>query len=446
MKKHRFFVPFLFFGLLATFAPTETLAKDEWIKVRSKNFYLIGNAADKDIRRVATRLEQFRVVFNSLFPGMKFSSPIPTTVIVFKNDKVFKPYKPVNEAGKATEWVAGYFQPGEDINYITLTTEGERSETFRTIFHEYIHFLVDNTMGRSNVPPWFNEGLAEYYERFLIENDQKVTLGDPNWDSLARLRSSQLIPLETFFNINYPTLHQQGKHGAGVFYAQSWALIHYLVQGGNGAKNNQLGQFLDLMMKGAKTRDAFNQAFQMDFPVMEAAFRKYIGQASLTASVFTFKQKLLFEADIHSSPMTEAEAKANLGDLLSHSRRLDDAEAHLLEALALDGGSVMANSSMGYVKMRQRKFDEAKKYLEKAAVADQQNFMVHYRYAYTLSREFTSEQNSISRYSDDTAVKMREALTKAISLNPGYPESYGLMAMVSMVRQERLDEGIANLK
>jgi hypothetical protein len=37
--------------------------KDEWISVRSKNFFLIGDAKEKDIIKVATKLEQFREVF-----------------------------------------------------------------------------------------------------------------------------------------------------------------------------------------------------------------------------------------------------------------------------------------------------------------------------------------------------------------------------------------------
>lgn len=405
MRKPRIFVPFVLFIFLFVFAQTQGFAKDDWVKVKSKNFYLIGNAADKDIRRVANKLEQFRVVFSSLFPGMKFTSPIPTTVIVFKSGKAFGPYKPVNAAGKTTEWTAGYFQPGEDINYIALSTEGEKDETYRTIFHEYVHLLVDNTMGRSNVPPWFNEGLAEYYEQFSIENDQKVTLGGLNNDSLYLLSTTKLIPLETFFNVDYTGLHQQGSHGAGIFYAQSWAMIHYLIQGNHGARLKQMGNFLDLLVKGVKTREAFDQAFQTDYATMETELKNYVAQRKFNVSIATFQQKLQFEAEMQGAPVTEAEAKATLGDLLAHTRRLDEAEAHLSEALALDGESVMANTSMGFVKMRQRKFDEAKKYLEKAAAVDQQNYLVYFRYAYTLSREYTDSNDLISTFSDETAGK-----------------------------------------
>src|SRR5438132_6352797 len=134
-------------------------AKDTWTSVHSKNFTLVGNASEKDIRLVANRLEQFRQVFGLLFPTVTLNSPVPTTVIVFKSDSSYKPFK-VNPN------VSGYFQPGEDVNYITLSTEkSSDDQPFRTIFHEYVHLLVENTMG-ATVPLSFKVGLAEYYSTF----------------------------------------------------------------------------------------------------------------------------------------------------------------------------------------------------------------------------------------------------------------------------------------
>ncbi|MBA3694170.1 MAG: hypothetical protein H0W77_12160, partial [Acidobacteria bacterium] len=227
MKLYEVFskIALLCFVLFITF--TTVAAKDEWVRVRSKNFQLVGNAAEKDIRRVAAKLEQFRETFRQLFTRVNFSSPVPTNVIVFKNDKSFRDFKPVGDDGKRTDWIAGYFLGGEDVNYIVLTTEGEKSYTYRTIFHEYIHYLVDNDLGRSNVPPWFNEGLAEYYEMFEIENDQKVTLGALNQGHLLLLQQNKLIPFEQFFNVDNYSLQRQGHDGAGLFYAQAWALMHY---------------------------------------------------------------------------------------------------------------------------------------------------------------------------------------------------------------------------
>ena len=79
-------------------------AADTWTKVTSKNFTLVGNASEKDIRQVATRLEQFRDVFTKLLSAAKFDAPVPTTVIVFKSMSAYKPFNPRN--------YAGYFQKG----------------------------------------------------------------------------------------------------------------------------------------------------------------------------------------------------------------------------------------------------------------------------------------------------------------------------------------------
>src|ERR1700730_4902143 len=85
--------------LLCLGASSATQAKDNWISVRSKNFLLVGNAGEKDIRKVATRLEQFRDVFTRLLPGAKFETPVPTTVIVFKSMSSYKPFNFGNNAG-----------------------------------------------------------------------------------------------------------------------------------------------------------------------------------------------------------------------------------------------------------------------------------------------------------------------------------------------------------
>ncbi|HEX6732302.1 MAG TPA: hypothetical protein VF074_19955, partial [Pyrinomonadaceae bacterium] len=155
--------------LLAVVSQHNTVAaKDTWVSVRTKNFFLIGNGGDKEVKRVGLKLEQFREVFTRLFPNIKFNTPVPTTVVVFKNDSSFGPFK-------ARPNSAGYFQSGPDVNYIALTTDPNYEEPYSTIFHEYTHLLVNNTF--SNAPLWFNEGLAEYYSTFQISDDKKIVLG-----------------------------------------------------------------------------------------------------------------------------------------------------------------------------------------------------------------------------------------------------------------------------
>jgi hypothetical protein len=226
---------------------------------------LIGNAGEKEMRQVATRLEQFRDVFTRLFSGAKFDTPVPTTVIVFKSMGAYKPFNPGNNAG--------YFQPGEDVNYITLTTDATQNP-FSVIYHEYVHLLVENTTG--NMPAWFNEGLAEYYSTFSIEEDRKVHLGELIPYHLETLREGKLYPLRSLFAVDHYSPEYNEGSKRGIFYAESWALVHYLILGNGGQRLPQLGKFIELLNANVAVDEAARQAFQTDLDTLQKEFKKYI--------------------------------------------------------------------------------------------------------------------------------------------------------------------------
>ena len=419
---------------LATFSTVQ--AKDNWTSVRSKNFTLIGNASEKDIRKVATRLEQFRDVFARLFPGARFETPIPTTVIVFKSMSSYKPFNSGNNAG--------YFQKGEDVNYITLTTELSAQNPYSVIYHEYVHLLVDNTSG--NVPAWFNEGLAEYYSSFDIEEDRKAHLGELIPYHLETLRQEKLLPLRTLFAVDHysPYYNESGKRG--VFYAESWALVHYLILGNNGQRVPQLGKFLQLIGANVGIDEAFKQAFRMDVESLEKELKKFIEGHTFRMQIATFEHKLEFDSDMKATPLSEAEAQSYLGDLLLHLSRLNDAEARLQQALALDPNITMAQASLGILRARQGQFAEARKNLQEAVKGDSNNYLAHYYYAYALSREGMDTNNFVRSYPPETTSIMRAELKKAIELSPTFPESYSLLAFVNMISGDQLDDSINLLK
>jgi tetratricopeptide (TPR) repeat protein len=427
-------------------APAErgVYAKDTWVSVRSNNFFLVGNASEKEIRQVATRLEQFRDVFRQLFPKMNFTSPVPTTVVVFKSDSSYKPFKPVAD-GKTVQ-VAGYFQSGREVNYITLTTEKREERPYGTIFHEYVHLLVNNTLGRTSIPPWFNEGLAEYYSTFDIEDDQKVYLGNLISYHLQLLRTTQLLPLDKLFAVDYYSLERNKHDARGLFYAQSWLLLHYLIQGNEGKRVSQLGVFLNQLRQNAPAEKAFRQAFQTDYAGMQNELKGYLQRHSYRGQVVTFKEKLEFDAEMKTAPISDAEAQAYLGDLLYHIRRPEDAKTRLKQALALDSKLAMAHASLGMVLMEEKKFSEAREQLQQAVAESSSNYLAHYYYAYALSREVMTEGQPVFGFPADSVQKMRAELGKAIKLKPDFPESYHLLAFVNLVTGEQLDESIAMIK
>lgn len=426
--------------LLCLFLSSATIqlvsAKDTWTSVRSKNFSLVGNASEKEIRQVAMKLEQFRHVFRMLFPKLNFNSPVPTTVIVFKNNNSYKPFK-------TNPNLVGYFQSGPDVNYITLAAEQRHGDSpYAIIFHEYVHLLLDNTLGDS-VPRWFNEGMAEYYSTFEMDDAaRKVILGSLISNHVLYLRDQKLLPLQTLFEVDEKSPYYNESNKMNVFYAESWMLIHYLLQGKNGQRRGQLAAFVNLLTKKVPVDEAFKQAFQIGFEDLEKEFKSYISGARYMATSVTFKEPLVLDSEMQASPLSEAEANAYLADLLLHTNRPKEAESYLQQALVQDPNLAMAHASLGMLRFRERRFAEARSALERAINANSNNYLAHYYYAFVLSKQGDADQTLIFSYPPETAKTIQSELKKAIALKPDFPESYSLSAFVKLVMGEELDEAV----
>lgn len=437
----------LFFAvlfLILAFGSTAASAKDVWLNVKSENFNLYGNASEKEIRRAATKLEQFRETFRLVFASTKLETAVPTNVIVFKSNSYYKEFKPKRADGKTDNFVAGFFQPGEDVNYITLSMDGDDTETFKTIFHEYVHSILNANFSRITIPPWFNEGLAEYYSTFQIRDNRVASLGLPLSEHLEMLSRGELMPLESLFAVSGYGLLQMPEGPRSVFYAESWALIHYLVQTG---KTDGLNKFLTSINNGEDAKASFEKAFLMDYKQMEKELRKYARSGTFKYHSISFKNELTFDTDMAVTPIDEGDANAILGDLLYHNNRVEDAEPYLAKALAAHPESTVANTAMGMSRFRAGKYDEAGAFLEKVVSENSNYHFVCYLYALVLTKPAADGARSVS---EDTAKKAVGLLKRSIELDPKFFASYDLLAYVSLTsgvaRDEAADAVSAALK
>ncbi len=411
--------------------------KDNWTRVRSNNFLLVGNASEKKIREVAVRLEQFREGFGRLLPGFRYDTAVTTTVIVFKSNDSFDPYKPLYQ-GKPSD-VSGYFQSGEDVHYIALSTEPGVEDPLQIIFHEYVHLLLHNTV--RNVPPWLDEGLAEYYSTFAVENQgRRVFLGRIIPRHLKTLREN-LIPLKTFLDVDRNSSYYNERDKTGIYYAQAWALVHYLILGNDRKRQPQVGTFLELLRDGVKADRAFQEAFQCDAETLENELKAYLRRSSFPLQMISLVQEIKPLVELSSNEISEAEARAHLGDLLLHTDRLTDASTLLEQSLSLEPQLSLAHASLGIVRVKQKRFSEAIEHLKRARGANP-TYLTYYYHAFALSRWGMDDTLTVTQYEPRVVDTMRSDLLRAIKLNPRFPESYTLLAFINLVQEEQLDESI----
>jgi tetratricopeptide (TPR) repeat protein len=418
-------------------------AADKWLGIRSKNFQLVGNAGESDIRRVSRTLEEFRSALAMMFPKMDQTAAVPVTVLVFKNDESLKPYKPLYQGTPSN--ALAFFQPGEDINYIALTATMASPSV---VLHEYVHFLLRENVG--GLPLWITEGFAECYSTFeLGSKANEFSVGKAPDRHVAMLnQTAQLIPLKRLQMIqqNSPEYNEDSKQG--LFYAESWAFVHYLMLGAEGKRRTQFVQFLTALGRGEPFEDSFGEAFQTDYGTLEDEVRDYVRKRTSWPSMkIASRQDLQIDVrSINTTTLSEAESEFYLGDLLLHLNRPADAEPHLTAALAKTPSLSQAQTSLAMLRVRQKKYDDALDLLKKAAEADSKNPMIDYYYAYVLDRADSDAMAAVKGLPADRYELMRSYSKKSMELAPRFIEAYALFARINLTAGEHLDEAEAALK
>ena len=421
-----------------------------WVSVRSQNCLVEGGAGEGELRRVAARLEEYRAAFSRLLSGEHFDAGVPTAVVVFPDADAYAPFRPVLR-GQTASGVAGYFQPGADVNYITLARDGDLARDPSTLLHEYTHLLVNNHFRAA--PLWLKEGLAEFYSTARVSADgRRLTLGEPPPRRARDLRGRDLIPLQELFEVDHTSPFYSDPHRRALFYAQSWALVHYLSEARGGGRGRGLARFTGLLADGAGVDEALRTAFGAGAAEIEEGLAAYVRLARYGAAEAALGLPLDFDSQLSARALTEAEVSARLGDLLLHTDREDEAERYLTRALGLDPRLATARVSLGSLRLRQNRFAEAREELQLAAAADPQNYLAHYHLADALNREGAapgSEQAPVNvsvRKFEERTEAIRAGLRRAIGLAPAFVESYRLLATVELERGDRPDEAAALLR
>ena len=112
---------------------------------------------------------------------------------------------------------------------------------------------------------------------FSITDDQKIGLGIALGNHVHLLRQNKMLPLPTLFAVDHKSPYYNEKSKMSIFYAQSWALMHYLIIGKEG-QLKKLTKFLEMIAADVPVETAFTQAFETTFDAMEKELHAYVRQ------------------------------------------------------------------------------------------------------------------------------------------------------------------------
>jgi len=416
---------FLSFVLLAS--SLFAAAKNEnWLEVRTPHFVVVTNSGEKQARKTADQFERMRAVFQKRFPKASVDASSPIIVIAVKDKKDFRALEPEAYLAKGALDLAGLFLQGPDKNYVLLRLEAEEQHPYATIYHEYTHFIVRKAADW--LPLWLNEGWAQLYENTEIK-EKEVGIGEPSVENLTLLRQNRLLPLNVLLKVdhNSPYYHEENK--GSIFYAESWALTHYLTIKDQQDNTDRFTDYVKLVSNNVDAVTAATRAFG-DLKVLEKNLSQYVSQGRF----YYFRMPGAITIDDSSfqvEPLTPLRADAIRADFLAYNDRGKDAHALLDQVLKDDPNSAAARETMGLMAFREGKLDEAEKWYEQAVKLDSQSFLAHYYFAAIARREASSPERS---------AQIEASLRTSIKLNPAFAPALDQLSSFLGMQHKALEE------
>ena len=206
--------------------------------------------------------------------------------------------------------------------------------------------MVNNTV--RGVPVWFNEGLAEYYRRW------RWPAAASRYSSAAFTRrtccccassSSRLTSSSPSITARRSTTK---RAKASIFYAESWALVHYLLLGEKQKYAPKAGLLLDALVNGTAVCGGVPARLGISVAQLQKELRSYVERESFT----------MHPVDVSRAAgggRAPAGAPVQRRRRTRHRRRAAAADGptrtkpsrHLEFALTLEPGNAQAHSTLG---------------------------------------------------------------------------------------------------
>lgn len=399
-------------------SPARAASKDNWIEVRSPHFTVISNSGEKEARRVADQFEQFREVFEKSFPKLRLDLGRPLIIFAVKNEDSLKSLLPGYWEVKGRAHPAGIYVSGEERHFVAVRTNIEGENPYEVVYHEYTHAIMN--LNFRGLPVWLSEGLAEYFGNSTIR-DNEVNIGKISAYHLQVLRQSRLIPIEALLLADSQSPYYHEENRVSVFYAESWAIVHYLLLDPEARKQQLMEKFLSAWDATGNPLEAAQQAFG-DLKKFSLTMEAYVRVGNFYMSKVNTSVRGNPKS-YSSRELSPAEVAAERALFFVHTRRPSEAKAAIIEALQDDPKLSLAHEGEAVLAYTQNEYTEAQAEFSRAIELPDPSFSAYYFAAMCKLRQSAGSENAVEI----------AYLEKAIAMNPQFAPAYtNLASLYSM--------------
>ncbi len=327
-------------------AKVEVSAKVEWFMASNDAAVAISHDTST-AARVLAALTKARTVMQQV--AVVESLP-PVRAFAVKNETSLRELLPQYWERRGVR-PHGASYTGPHASFIAVRIDIPVPQQFPLLLHEYVHLLTAAHV--PDAPAWLDEGLSEFWGALVVDGEQ-VVIGRPPARYLNLLRTRPWLPLDAMRQ------HQRGKLDAdqartSMFYAQSWAMVHYLLLGRNSASPLP-----------------FAPSEQQWTPQLDVALRAYMTDGPLREVTLPSPRPEV--AEQKARPISEARALAERANMLVFGERPDAAPPLARRALSLNPREPLALEVMGTYYFLRNQPDQAREWLPQALDADPERY------------------------------------------------------------------------
>src|ERR1700685_3375170 len=299
----------------------------------------------------------------------------------------------------------------------TMIGEGAKE----IVYHEYTHTIFH--LNFHWLPVWLDEGLANFYGYTRFE-EHKIYVGAP--PARYGMPRGSLIPVETLISVQQGSAYYRDEDKVYQFYAESWALVHFLMFGPGMERGKRMNQFTALLQQGVEQKKAFQQIFG-NFKDVDRSLSDYLSKISFQTGVLPDITQI-DEKRFTTRNLSVAETEAEIAGFHLWTRDPEDARRLAQQAIKDDPNLGLAHENMGFVDFSEGKDPEAVSEFSQAFTLDP-----------TLVLSLFAKTMMSPLAKSDTAADEDEfgnALMQVLSLNPQFAQGYVQLALLALRRND----------
>jgi hypothetical protein len=388
-------------SLVVLLAVTALSAESSWRLTRSEHFEVYSQSDDATGRSILFEFEQLRAFFLE-HAAFDLGPLPPVRVIAFGSEKEYEPYR-LRSTSDA------YFVGTEGRDYVVMTFPSASHSTIAA--HEYAHLVLHAS--RAGLPPWLDEGLAEFYSTIRTGEHATEVGGDlPARSQTLRRRS--WMPLAELVSSPADAPVRQNRDGAELFYAQSWALTEMLLRSPEYAPGFQ--QVLSAARSGEPSLEAFARVYAKSPEEITRDLQSWTRTRRVAPIELAAVELPSIQSNVSDVPLPAS--RLLIADVLLAAGELDRAEALYRDLEKETPESAEIAAALGTIALRRGDLAAARLKWKQAIDRGIGDASLCYRYAVLAEQAGTP------------AEQVRPALARAVALRPDFDDARYLLALL----------------